>query len=334
MIGQCAMPPLSHIDPGSSVAHTYSPPNALIEALAADILREDQRMRKAQKKDSNGHATGPLYSTLLTHALYALAVTVPNHAKCAAASSAVRGAAFTQLMKVQQIVSQRIPSRNLHDPADSTRAKVLFSLRGAACVRNALQVLSGSWLAEGSEPQVSMTDEGGRDFVQFCTKHLTQAYGHLREQTSNYQIFLIDFEVDWSLKLDAKAKSTGALACKDKTGSSLKLKKNVHGDFEIFPVPEPDAFPLKLISQSKSGTMALTKEPADWEQLMFSQGSTAMVGDLLLKACNSDEALIEISKMGGQQALLALSRYGESSRARQQATNLIILMTKLAVRNA
>jgi hypothetical protein len=281
MLGQCVMPPLADAPSlqrgagggsprktalaGSGtpsgkrkevppVAVCTTAPQALLDALAALILREDQRLRKAQKKDADGHAQGPLYNTMLTHVLYALAVTVPQHPKAAAASATVRGAAFTQLMKVQQIVSQQIPPHNLYDPSDEKHAKLFLYLRGTACIRTALQVISASWLAEGSEPRVSITDEGGRDFVQFCAKHLNQAYNN-------------------------------------KTALTRVL-----------------------------GT--------PWERLMLSQGPTTTIGDLLLTACNTDNNLSEVCKIGGQQALHALSRYGESAHIRQQAT---LYLTKLAV---
>lgn len=44
--------------------------------------------------------------------------------------------------------------------------------------------------------------------------------------------------------------------------------------------------------------------------------------------CSSDSNLVEVSKLGGEQALHSLSRFGDSAQIRQQAT---MLLTRLAV---
>lgn len=277
MLGQCIMPPLAeapslrrgadeeaHALPDGPprreappVALCPKPPQVFLEALAADTLREDQRLRRAQVRDKDC-VTGPLYSTMLTHMLYALAVTVPLHTKAAAKSATVRGAAFSQLMKVQSIVAQNIPSHNLFDPADGAREKLFLYLRAVACIRGALQCIAASWLAPDSgEVVVSLEDEGGRDFVQYCAKHLHQSYTN-------------------------------------KTALTRVL-----------------------------GT--------PWERLMLGQGPTATIAELLLKACATEDNLLEMGKIGGLQALHALGKYGESPAIRQQAT---LYLTKLAVLSA
>jgi hypothetical protein len=232
-------------------------PQALLDALAAEVLREDHRLRKGQVKDQDGRNIGPLYNTLLSHVLYALAVTVPQHTKFASKSAAIRGAAFTQLMKVQQIVSQQIPPHNLFDASDGKQSKLFLYLRAVACIRNALQVMQASWLSDNSELRINISDEGGRDFIVFCTKHLNQTY------------------------------------------------------------------------TNKTSVMRVLGTP--WERLMLGEGPTEIVADLLLAACHTDENLREVSHVGGHQALLAISRYGESQRAKQQAT---LYLTKLAVLTA
>jgi len=194
---------------------------------------------------------------MLCHLLYATAVIVPLHPKAAANSSAVRGAAFSQLMKVQQIVAQDIPSHYLYDHADGKRSKLFLYLRATACIRSALQCITGSWLAADFGPTFAISDEGGRDFIQYCAKHLNQAYNQKTAYT------------------------------------------RVMG--------------------------------SPWERMMLDQGPTATIAELMLKVCSSDQNLAEVSKLGGQQALHALSRFGETPTVRQQAT---MLLTKLAVMNA
>eukprot|EP00929_Paragymnodinium_shiwhaense_P112708 TRINITY_DN80975_c0_g1_i1.p1 TRINITY_DN80975_c0_g1~~TRINITY_DN80975_c0_g1_i1.p1 ORF type:complete len:3310 (+),score=790.33 TRINITY_DN80975_c0_g1_i1:1463-9931(+) len=279
LLGQCVQPPLAEAPSltsttgGSASPRTLGvdgkggappvvavcppPPQALLDALAAMTLKEDLRLRRSQVKDDSGPPKGTLYSTMLCHLLYATAVIVPLHPKAASNSSSVRGAAFSQLMKVQQIVAQDIPSHFLYDNADGKRAKLFLYLRATACIRCALQCITGSWLAADFGPRFAISDEGGRDFIQYCAKHLNQAY-----------------------------------------------------------------------NQKTAYTRVLG---SPWERMMLDQGPTATIAELMLKVCSSDQNLAEISKLGGQQALHALSRFGETPTVRQQAT---MLLTKLAVMNA
>lgn len=283
MIGQCVCPPLAEApslnkfggetqkkkagtgavekkdqhDKCPPVAECGVPPKALLDALAAETLREDLRLRQGQTRDMEGHDNGPNYSTMLCHLLYGIAVMVPLHAKAAANSSSVRGVAFSQLMKVQQIVAQAQPSHKLFDKADGKRAKLFLYLRATASIRAALQCITGSWLSADYGAQFNISDEGGRDFVQYMSKHLNQAYNN------------------------------------------------------------------------KTALTRVLGSP--WERVMLSQGPTETIAELFLKVCSTDMNLAEASRLGGQQALHSLSRYGEEAHIRQQAT---MLLTKLAVMNA
>jgi len=115
----------------------------------------------------------------------------------------------------------------------------------------------GSWFAADFGAKFAINDEGGRDFVSYCTKHLIQVYNN------------------------------------------------------------------KIALTRVLGT--------PWERMMLTQGPTSTIAELLLVLCSSDSNLQEVGRLGGQQALLALSRYGESALVRQQAT---MLLTKLAVLGA
>lgn len=274
-LGQCVVPPLARcaratdLEPPRTLASVESealpvakcptPSPAFLDALAAEILREDQRLRKALAPDKNDIPAGPLHSPLLCHALYALAAIVPLHAKAAAASSLVRGAAFAQLMKVQAMAATGNEIATMLDPADGTRerAKLMLYLRSAACIRSALRCISSSWLAPDAGPlRVSLSGEGGLEFVAFCAKHLNQAYS------------------------------------------------------------------------SKSGSKFIG---VPYERTVLKEGPTSTIGDLLLRACSTEGNLSVIGKLGGQQALLGLSRYGETTAVRKQAT---LYLTKLAVLSA
>jgi hypothetical protein len=227
------------------------PPEALLDRVALEVLQEDRRLKNLQDPRTE---EGPLFSTSLCHLLYALAVMVPQHPKVAAHSPHVRGAAFSQLMKVQSIISRGVGTKTLYDPADGSRAKLFLYVRISASIRGALQSIMGSWFAADFGASFAINDEGGRDFVQYCTKHIIQVYNN-----------------------------------------QMVLKKVV-------------------------GT--------PWERMMLTQGPTTTIAELLLVLCSSDSNLQEVGRLGGQQALLALSRYAETAQVRQQAT---MLLTKLAV---
>lgn len=241
-----------------SVAQCSPPPQDLLEVFAAEVLAEDERLRKqpeSKEASSNKHeGTGPLFSTNLCNFLYGLAAVVPSHPRAASHSPAVRGAALAQMMKVQNVLNARTPAAAFFDPRDGTRAKVLLYVRAIACVRCALQSVVGSWLAAGFGSKFAVTEEGGQDFLQYCSKHILQAYNNKTAYT------------------------------------------------RVLGTP--------------------------WERLMMSQGPTPMIVDLLLNVCSSDANLMEVSKLGGQQALHNLSRYGDDNEIRQRAT---MLLTKLAV---
>jgi hypothetical protein len=276
LIGQCICPPLAKAPsldiegsgaaavgggrtPGSSLAGTQGgappvaecdpPPAALLDKLAHETLKEDMRLKQTQAE-----SVGPLFSTMLCHLLYSLAVMVPLHPKAAAHSAAVRGAAFSQLMKVQHIVAKSLPPKDLYDANDGKSAKLFLYVRATACIRCALQSIMGSWFAADFGARFAITEEGGRDFIAYCAKHINQAYN------------------------------------------------------------------------SKTAVTRVLGTP--WERMMMSQGPTSTIADLLMVICSSDNNLLEVSKLGGEQALHSLSRHGESSQVKQQAT---MLLTKLAV---
>jgi len=280
-IGQCLCPPLATVpslnideaagpsskgagrtnaasddEPGEFPAVTQCgpPPEAMLDRLSQEVLGEDLRLRNAQAKRPEG---GPIFSTTLCHLLYALAAMVPLYPKAAAFSPSVRGAAFSQLIKVQNIVAQSIRAPTLFDPADEARAKLYLYIRATASIRAALQVIMGSWFAADFGARFAITEEGGRDFVQYCTKHIIQVYNN-------------------------------------KTALTRVL-----------------------------GT--------PWERVMLMQGPTSTIAELLMVLCSSDANLLEVGRLGGQQALHSLSRYGETVQTRQQAT---MLLTKLAVISA
>jgi len=188
MIGQCAHPPLATVpslelegqSPDTAdgkgappVADCEAPPAAMLDKLAYEIIREEQRLKSAQVDGK-----GPLYSPMLCHLLYALAVLVPLHPKVAANSASVRGAAFAQLMKVQNIVAQSVQPQALFDPADGKRAKLFLYVKATASIRSALQIITSSWLAADFGSRFAITEEGGRDFIQYCTKHINQVYNN------------------------------------------------------------------------------------------------------------------------------------------------------------
>ena len=66
----------------------------------------------------------------------------------------IRGAALFQLMKVQNILSQQIPPRELMDPVDGVDEKLYLYVRATAVVRSALQTVINSWLATGFTAKV------------------------------------------------------------------------------------------------------------------------------------------------------------------------------------
>lgn len=261
--GGCGVPGRAIYPP---VAQCPTPPQELLEIFANEVLAEDERLRRQPiaKKEERGVAprsgeptqqvTGPLFSTNLCNYLYGLAAVVPFHPRTASHSPLVRGAALAQMMKVQNVLSARTPASAFFDPRDGGRSKVLLYVRAIACVRCALQCVVGSWLSAGFGSKFAISEEGGQDFLQYCSKHILQAYNNKTAYT------------------------------------------------RVLGTP--------------------------WERLMMSQGPTPMIVDLLLSVCSSDANLLEVSKLGGQQALHNLSRYGDDNDVRQRAT---MLLTKLAV---
>jgi hypothetical protein len=201
VIGQCALPPLAEVpveqsdspegSPPTSpnhaavrqrradqkaaippVATCKVPPESVMRVLAQEISREDQRLRKPQHTDK-----GPIYSDLLVHSLYALAVTVPHHASLATGSAAVRNAALTQLSKVFRTIEHQVDGHKLYDVADGQRNKVFLYLRAVACVRAAIQCIAAGWLSTPSGPHIALTaDQAGKDFVRFCSTNIAKTF--------------------------------------------------------------------------------------------------------------------------------------------------------------
>uniref|UniRef100_A0A7S1WFS7 Uncharacterized protein n=1 Tax=Alexandrium catenella TaxID=2925 RepID=A0A7S1WFS7_ALECA len=185
MIGQCLLPPLAlapSLDMGDAispdgfegppaVAECEKPPVGLMNKIATDILAEDQRMKDAQVK-----GVGPVFSTILCHLLYALVTFVPFSPKAAAESSQVRGAAFSQLFKIQQIFACTMSPKDLMDPDDKDRGRIFLYIRAIACIRLALRTITGSWFAPDIGVRYAISEQGGRDFMQYCTRHIIQAY--------------------------------------------------------------------------------------------------------------------------------------------------------------
>lgn len=267
MIGQCVSPPLAETPtldpmgwqpsgkPGEEgpppVAKCGTPPAPLLDKLAEETLKEEHRLREGRKEKS----LGPLFSSMLCHLLFGLGVMVPLHPKAAANSAAVRGAAFSQLMKVQSILAQSVQPKFLFDPTDGDRQKLFLYIRATACIQCALQSITGCWFAADFGARFMINEEGGRDFILYCAKTINQAF----------------------------------------TNKSAMTK--------VLGTP--------------------------WERLMHGQGPTTAIAELFLMICASSDAnLAEVSRLGGDQALHALSKYGDTSAMKQQAT---MLMTKLAV---
>lgn len=232
------------------VAECTPPPQGILNMLAKMTMDEDVALRQAQKDGK-----GPLYSTILCHMMYALAQIVPHHAQAAAQSKTVRSAAFAQLMKVQSILATNTKPDKLFDPGDGKRAKLFCYVRATACMRAALECITGSWFASDAGAKNALQEEGGRDLVAYLTRHVNQAYN------------------------------------------------------------------------KKTALTRVAGSP--WERIMLSQGPTKTIADLLLLVCSSsDDNLSKVGLLGGQAAIANISRYGESTSVRQQAT---MLLTKLAV---
>jgi hypothetical protein len=66
-----------------------------------------------------------------------------------------------------------------------------------------------------------------------------------------------------------------------------------------------------------------------WEKLIFSQGLLHLICELFLTLCSVDSNLFDVESIGGQRALLMLSRYAEDRRVRRTSTELL---TRLAVK--
>eukprot|EP00747_Dinoflagellata_sp_TGD_P102943 gnl/TRDRNA2_/TRDRNA2_168802_c3_seq1.p1 gnl/TRDRNA2_/TRDRNA2_168802_c3~~gnl/TRDRNA2_/TRDRNA2_168802_c3_seq1.p1 ORF type:complete len:506 (-),score=104.37 gnl/TRDRNA2_/TRDRNA2_168802_c3_seq1:90-1439(-) len=281
MIGQCVSPPLAVppsldvenqtvplLDPNAStatsdeeknetelrtVAECAHPPAVLLDRIAQEVLNEDSRLRKKKFEMTSG-AAAPIFSTFLCHQLYTLASMVPFHPEAASSSPSVRAAAFAQLMKIQNIVAQGTITASLYDEEDGDRAKLYLYIRATACVRSALQTIMGSWFAANYGGQFAIAEEGGKDFIQYCTRQIIQTYNNKTALT------------------------------------------------KVMGTP--------------------------WERLMLSQGPSATIAELLMAVCSTDKNLLEVGRLGGQQALHSLSRFGETNAMRQKAT---MLLTKLAI---
>eukprot|EP00392_Amoebophrya_sp_AT5.2_P006240 g6250.t1 len=184
-------------DRRDAVCECLDPTVELSELITDEIAREDKRLLKNRNpKDKSG----PQYSTYLCHLMYALAFAVNTHQRQASQSNKIRGAALFQLMKVQNILSQQIPPRELMDPVDGVDEKLYLYVRATAVVRSALQTVINSWLATGftakdatltqqknrkiSPHEVALASEqGGYDLLTYCTKHIIQAFNNKTAMT-------------------------------------------------------------------------------------------------------------------------------------------------------
>lgn len=157
------------VDDEDNVTMCPDLPIELFDVLASEIKQEDAILRKGR---INGK--GPLWSTMLCNQLYALAAMVPTHAREAAQSAAVRGATLSQLMKIQTIINQGLQAHDFYGEEDD--AKLFLYVRATSVTRMALECVTRSWLTATFSARLVTNEEGGYDLVQFCIKHILQAY--------------------------------------------------------------------------------------------------------------------------------------------------------------
>eukprot|EP00397_Hematodinium_sp_SG-2012_P000244 GEMP01000244.1.p1 GENE.GEMP01000244.1~~GEMP01000244.1.p1 ORF type:complete len:1089 (+),score=233.94 GEMP01000244.1:4462-7728(+) len=156
-----------------AVAMCPTPPVELFDMLAAEIKKEDAALRHAR---ASANERGPMWSTLLMNAVYALAVMVPFYPKPAAHSTSVRGATLGQLMKIQAILNTGLQAKDLY--ADEEDCKLFLYVRATSVIRMALQCVTSSWLAAGFGSRFAVSEEGGYDLIQFCIKHILHTYSN------------------------------------------------------------------------------------------------------------------------------------------------------------
>ncbi len=84
-----------------------------------------------------------------------------------------------------------------------------------------------------------------------------------------------------------------------------------------------------ITSLYSSRTAYVEQLGTPWEKMLFSQGLSHLICELFMTLCSVDSNLYEIETVGGQRALLLLSRYSEDRRVRQAST---LLLTKLALK--
>ena len=72
----------------------------LSELLTVELANEEKSLW-AGRDPRDG--SGPQFSTYLAHTAYALSACIPFHPKLAAHSTKIRGAALSQLMKIQAL---------------------------------------------------------------------------------------------------------------------------------------------------------------------------------------------------------------------------------------
>ena len=111
--------------------------------------------------------------------LYALASCVMFHQKSASQSNKIRGAALFQLMKIQNILSQKIQARDLYARDDTVDQKLFLYVRATSTVRSSLQCVINSWLSTGFTSKIALSNEqGGYDLMTYCSKHIIQAFNN------------------------------------------------------------------------------------------------------------------------------------------------------------
>ncbi|KAF4665375.1 hypothetical protein FOL47_004642 [Perkinsus chesapeaki] len=105
-------------------------------------------------------------------------------------------------------------------------------------------------------------------------------------------------------------------------GSSLIAKQEGGRDLIAFMIKH-------IVKHFGGNSRAMTRVLASpWDKILYKEGVSLFVAKLFLDASGYEDNLEIIEMLGGQRALLALSRYSEDSIMRQQAT---VLLTKMAV---
>lgn len=223
---------------------------------------------------------------------------VLHHPKPASQSNKIRGAALSQLMKVQNILSSAIPPTDLYDENDVAEMY-------AADLLSSNQVF-----ADWSAYKERMKELGNPNFIGKEENPHRLKYAKLSLYVKATAIVRTSLQVILNSWMQTGFSSKVALA-------------NEPGGYDLL------IYCTKHIIHAYNNKTAMTKALGNpWERIMMSQGPTPMIVDLFLKICNQENNLIAVNRIGGHKALHNLSRYADSTEVRQQAT---MYLTKLAV---